>query len=109
MNVERAEAAIHDLTSPARDKSTIPIVHLKVVWRLMRFWLAGNALCKIFAFLRAFGFYLSSMVLIVVSLDRYIAVIYPLRANSEFARRGHYMLVAAWIVSALCSVPQVKC
>ena len=80
----------------------------QVGWRLLRFWFAGNVACKLFAFLRAFGFYLSSMVLIVVSLDRYIAIIYPLRANSEFARRGHFMLLAAWAVSALCSLPQVR-
>ena len=79
----------------------------QVGWRLLRFWLAGNAACKLFAFLRAFGFYLSSMVLIVVSLDRYIAILYPLRANSKFARRGNFMLVVAWVVSALCSLPQV--
>ena len=40
------------------------------MWRLVRFWLAGSLACKLFAFLRAFGFYLSSMVLVVVSLDR---------------------------------------
>ena len=87
---------------------TFILIPSEVVWRLCRFWLAGNAACKLFSFLRAFGFYLSSMVLIVVSLDRYIAIIYPLRANSEFARRGHFMLLAAWIISGLCSLPQVR-
>lgn len=39
---------------------------------------------------------------------RYIAIIYPLRANSAFLRRGHFMLLAAWALSALCSIPQVS-
>lgn len=85
---------------------TFILIPTEIGWRLFRYWLAGNVACKIFAFLRAFGFYLSSMVLIVVSLDRYIAIIYPLRANSEFAKRGHIMLMAAWAISALCSLPQ---
>ena len=47
-----------------------------------------------------------AMALIFKPLSRYIAIIYPLRANSEFARRGHFMLAAAWVASALCSLPQ---
>ncbi|TRY67473.1 hypothetical protein TCAL_05353 [Tigriopus californicus] len=85
---------------------TFIIIPAEIGWRLFGYWLAGNVACKIFSFSRAFGFYLSSMVLIVVSLDRYIAIIYPLRANSEFAKRGHIMLMAAWAISALCSLPQ---
>ena len=77
-----------------------------MLWRLFRYWFAGNAACKIFAFMRAFGFYLSSMVLITVSLDRYIAIVHPLKANSAFSRRGYVMLVVAWALAGLCSIPQ---
>lgn len=80
---------------------------LQVGWRLTVQWLAGNLACKVFLFLRAFGLYLSSNVLVCVSLDRYFAILHPLRVN-DARRRGKFMLACAWIVSLLWSVPQVS-
>lgn len=85
---------------------TFVMIPLEVGWRATTQWLAGNAACKILLFLRAFGLYLSSMVLVCVSLDRYFAILYPLR-NNDARRRGKMMLSAAWIVSIVCSLPQV--
>ncbi|KAK9752136.1 7 transmembrane receptor (rhodopsin family) [Popillia japonica] len=79
--------------------------HLKVGWRITVQWLAGNFACKVFLFLRAFGLYLSSNVLVCVSLDRYFAVLHPLRVN-DARRRGKVMLAFAWGLSLLCAVPQ---
>lgn len=70
-------------------------------------WLAGNFACKVFLFLRAFGLYLSSNVLVCVSLDRYFAVLHPLRVN-DARRRGKIMLAFAWGMSLLCAIPQVR-
>ncbi|KAF4531967.1 hypothetical protein B566_EDAN010214 [Ephemera danica] len=85
---------------------TFIMIPLEVGWRATTQWLAGNAACKVFVFLRAFGLYLSSMVLVCVSLDRYFAILHPLRVN-DARRRGKVMLILAWLVSLLCSVPQL--
>lgn len=55
---------------------------------------------------RAFGPYLSSMVLVCISIDRYFAVIHPLKVNDAH-RRSKIMLTFAWLTSIVCSVPQV--
>ncbi|XP_011500125.1 PREDICTED: gonadotropin-releasing hormone II receptor-like isoform X1 [Ceratosolen solmsi marchali] len=81
---------------------TIPI---EIGWRLTVQWIAGNPACKIFLFLRAFGLYLSNNILICVSLDRYFAVLYPLRVN-DARRRGKFMLSIAWIFSIIYAIPQ---
>lgn len=86
---------------------TFVMIPLEVGWRATTQWLAGNAACKVLLFLRAFGLYLSSMVLVCVSLDRYFAILYPLRVN-DARRRGKLMLTAAWLVSIVCSLPQVS-
>lgn len=78
----------------------------QIGWRLTVQWIAGNAACKVFLFLRAFGLYLSSNVLVCVSLDRYFAVLHPLRVN-DATRRGKLMLAFAWGASLICSAPQV--
>lgn len=61
--------------------------------------------CKLFLFIRAFCLYLSSNVLVCVSLDRCFAVIYPLRVT-DARRRGKSMLMGAWIIAILNALPQ---
>lgn len=94
-------------------KWVISLSHLFVLffpqvgWRITVKWMAGNFACKAFLFLRAFGLYLSSNVLICVSLDRYFAVLHPLRVT-DARRRGRMMLACAWGFSLVCSFPQVN-
>ncbi|KAK9506696.1 hypothetical protein O3M35_008584 [Rhynocoris fuscipes] len=85
---------------------TFIMIPLEIGWRLTTQWIAGNVACKVFLFLRAFGLYLSSNVLVCVSVDRYFAILHPLRVN-EARRRGKHMLIVAWIISLVCALPQV--
>lgn len=86
---------------------TFVMIPLEVAWRVTTKWLAGNFACKLFLFLRAFGLYLSSNVLVCISLDRYFAIIYPLKL-SDARRRGKLMLLFAWLNSLMCAYPQVR-
>ncbi|XP_041463824.1 gonadotropin-releasing hormone II receptor-like [Lytechinus variegatus] len=76
-----------------------------VVWFWTVRWLAGNAMCKIIMFIESFNMYGSSFILIVISLDRYAAIVHPLSIH-QADRRCKIMVRAAWACSALCSVPQ---
>ncbi|XP_068249015.1 adipokinetic hormone/corazonin-related peptide receptor variant I-like isoform X2 [Palaemon carinicauda] len=78
---------------------------IEVGWRITVQWLAGNLACKLLNFLRAFGLYLSSLVLVCISLDRYFAIVHPLKVN-DAQRRGKMMLSFAWSIAAVCSIPQ---
>ncbi|KAG6452056.1 hypothetical protein O3G_MSEX007447 [Manduca sexta] len=62
-------------------------------------------MCKLLLVLRAFGLYLSSNILVCISIDRFFAVIYPLRL-SEARKRSKQMLYGAWFVALACSLPQ---
>jgi gonadotropin-releasing hormone receptor len=86
---------------------TFVMIPLEVGWRATTKWLAGNFACKLFLFLRAFGLYLSSNILVCISLDRYFSIIYPLKV-SDARRRGKLMLLFAWWTSLMCSIPQVR-
>ncbi|CAL8100502.1 unnamed protein product [Orchesella dallaii] len=83
------------------------LIPIEVFWRLTIQWRGGNELCKLMQFVRAFGLYLSSMVLICVSFDRFFAILFPLRT---LRRQGHQrikiMLWIAWVASAAFSAPQ---
>lgn len=85
---------------------TFFVIPMEVFWRLTIGWIGGNTLCKICQFLRAFGLYLSSNILICISIDRFFAIIFPLRMAGA-AKRVKTMIVFAWVTAALSSLPQV--
>ncbi|KAI5725329.1 hypothetical protein M8J77_013942 [Diaphorina citri] len=84
---------------------TFVIMPVEITWRITVQWSFGDLWCRLFSFFRAFGLYLSSGVVVCVSLDRYFAIKYPLRAV-EGQSRSRWMLVIAYAISFICSVPQ---
>ena len=78
-----------------------------VIWFCTVQWWAGNVMCKLLMFIESGAMYASSFVLIVISLDRFAAIVHPLSV-SKADRRCKIMLRVAWSSSVFCSVPQVK-
>ncbi len=85
---------------------TFVMMPLEIAWHLTVAWLAGDVACRVLMFFRAFGFYLSSFILVTISLDRYFAILHPLSLN-DADRRGRTMLLFAWSFSFASSIPQV--
>lgn len=81
---------------------------LEIAWNVTVTWEAGDVACRILMFFRALGFYLSSFVLIVISVDRYYAVAHPLSSLRTADYRAKVMLTVAWILGVLSSAPQVS-
>lgn len=81
---------------------------LETGWHITVRWEAGDAACRILMFFRALGFYLSSFVLVTISLDRYFSIVHPMSLH-DAERRGKIMLTLAWLLSAVASLPQVRC
>ncbi|GFT68048.1 gonadotropin-releasing hormone II receptor [Nephila pilipes] len=84
---------------------TFVMIPLEISWRITVEWIAGDALCRIMLFFRAFGPYLSSMILVCISIDRFTAIVYPLSVNVA-QKRVRWMLRYAWAGSFVCSIPQ---
>lgn len=80
---------------------------LETAWHVTVAWEAGDAACRILMFFRALGFYLSSFVLVAISLDRYFSIVHPLSIH-DADRRGKIMLTMAWLLSIIASLPQVS-
>uniref|UniRef100_A0A8D8L7K1 Gonadotropin-releasing hormone II receptor n=1 Tax=Cacopsylla melanoneura TaxID=428564 RepID=A0A8D8L7K1_9HEMI len=85
---------------------TFLMMPLEIVWNWHVQWVFGDVWCRITAFFRIFGLFLSGFILICISVDRYLAVLKPL-SLSQVDRRGKIMLASAWIASIICSAPQV--
>lgn len=70
-------------------------------------WYGPDWLCRLSKYLDVFGIYLSSNVLICLSIDRFIAIVRPLYSFTA-SNRVRVMLIISWIVAAASSLPQVS-
>ncbi|KAJ7311164.1 hypothetical protein JRQ81_006770 [Phrynocephalus forsythii] len=85
---------------------TTVVMPLDAVWNITVQWYAGDALCKFLNFFKLFAMYSAALVLVVISLDRHMAILHPFSfANSS--HRNRIMLYVAWILSVLLASPQL--
>lgn len=49
---------------------TFLMMPLEIGWAYTVAWVAGDVMCRLMAFFRTFGLYLSSFILICISVDR---------------------------------------
>ena len=78
----------------------------EIGWAATVYWAAGDVACRFYKFGSIFGLFLSSNILICISLDRFYAIVWPLSAGKA-ARNMKICLWAAWIFSFLSAAPQV--
>uniref|UniRef100_A0A182IRT8 G-protein coupled receptors family 1 profile domain-containing protein n=1 Tax=Anopheles atroparvus TaxID=41427 RepID=A0A182IRT8_ANOAO len=77
----------------------------EAAWYYTVDWVAGNLFCKLFKLCQMFSLYLSTYVLVLVGVDRWVAVKYPMKSLNT-ARRCHRFLFIAYFLSFLLSLPQ---
>ncbi|XP_035703784.1 gonadotropin-releasing hormone receptor isoform X2 [Folsomia candida] len=75
------------------------------IWSLTVEWMAGNIECKIFKFFQMFSLYLSTFIMVLIGVDRFISVKYPLKSM----RNGlcFKLIAVCWVASAVLSLPQM--
>ena len=67
---------------------TFVMIPMEIGWHATVAWVAGDVACRLFMFLRTFGFYLSSFILITISLDRCFAITQPMNSINGARRRA---------------------
>ncbi|KAH8403002.1 hypothetical protein KR222_002916, partial [Zaprionus bogoriensis] len=82
---------------------TFLLMPLEIAWAWTVQWRSTDLMCRLMSFFRVFGLYLSSFVMVCISLDRYYAILKPLQRSYH---RGRVMLACAWLGSIVCSIPQ---
>ncbi|XP_034942993.1 gonadotropin-releasing hormone receptor [Chelonus insularis] len=85
---------------------TIFCIAGEALWSYTVAWIWGNVTCKIFKFLQMFSLYLSTFVLVLIGVDRFVAVRYPMKSLNTSERCTKLVLIT-WIVSGLLSIPQL--
>ncbi|KAM3625472.1 uncharacterized protein V6R79_012653 [Siganus canaliculatus] len=85
---------------------TFIVMPVDAVWNITVQWLAGDLACRFLMFLKLQAMYSCAFVTVVISLDRQSAILNPL-AISSARKRNRVMLVVAWTMSTLFSIPQM--
>lgn len=85
---------------------TFVVMPLDTIWNITVQWYAGDVMCKLLCFLKLFAMHSAAFILVVVSLDRYRAILHPLD-SLDAGFRNRRMLLMAWTLSLLLASPQV--
>ncbi|KAJ8319980.1 hypothetical protein KUTeg_001567 [Tegillarca granosa] len=79
----------------------------QLIWDITDVFHGGDFLCRLVKYLQVVAIYASAYVLVVTALDRYIAICHPFLSQKWSSSRVHYMVIVAWVLSMLFSIPQV--
>ncbi|KAL9903660.1 corazonin receptor isoform 1-T2 [Glossina fuscipes fuscipes] len=77
----------------------------EAAWCYTVAWAAGNLSCKLVKFFQMFSLYVSTYILVLIGVDRWIAVKYPIKSLS-MAKRCHRLLGSIYGLSFFLSLPQ---
>ncbi|KAL4687513.1 hypothetical protein H8959_019641 [Pygathrix nigripes] len=85
---------------------TLIVMPLDGMWNITVQWYAGEFLCKVLSYLKLFSMYAPAFMMVVISLDRSLAITRPLALKSS-SKLGQSMVGLAWILSSVFAGPQV--
>ncbi|XP_036454173.1 chemokine-like receptor 1 [Colossoma macropomum] len=77
-----------------------------VVYRVKNKWFFGRFMCKSSSFMRWLNMYSSIFLLVIISVDRCVLVMFPVWAqNKRTKRKASVIVMLAWIIAAALSAP----
>jgi len=99
--------AVSDLFNPLTIMP-IQIVHIisgSDSWKVDRPWMLGNILCKLSYFLPDVSLVVSIESLLLISMDRFVATIFPLYTKLESLKARVISILFTWIVAIAVHAP----
>ncbi|MEE6474489.1 hypothetical protein FKM82_010400 [Ascaphus truei] len=67
-------------------------------------WDHGHVLCASINYLRTVSLYVSTNALLAIAVDRYLAIVHPLRPRMNY-QTATFLITLIWIVSLLIAIP----
>ncbi|NXH48025.1 V1BR protein, partial [Dicaeum eximium] len=79
----------------------------QLLWKVTYRFLGPDPLCRAVKYLQVLSMFASTYMLMVMTLDRYLAVCRPLQSLQQPSRQAYAMIGATWLLSCVLSLPQV--
>ena len=70
-----------------------------------KYWLLGKIFCKINSFTQMVSIISSVLTLSIISCDRYIGIIYPLKSKTRKKKIYYCLILLIWVFSIIFSLP----
>ncbi|XP_019942082.1 oxytocin receptor [Paralichthys olivaceus] len=77
----------------------------QLIWDITFRFYGPDTLCRLVKYLQVVGMFASTYMLVLMSVDRCLAICQPLR--SLHRRKDRFYVISSWILSLLFSVPQM--
>ncbi|XP_022788247.1 growth hormone secretagogue receptor type 1-like [Stylophora pistillata] len=99
--------ALSDLFNPL---TILPIKVVEIIsgsdsWKVSNPWLLGNILCKVCYFLPDVSLLVSIQTLLLISCDRLLAVVFPLKASLISSKVRLTAILCTWLVASAIHAP----
>nr|XP_054757033.1 oxytocin receptor-like [Lytechinus pictus] len=80
----------------------------QLVWDISYLFYAPDVICRIVKYGQVFPMYLSTYILVMTAIDRYIAICHPLLGlRGDYTQRMRIMIAVAYGLSFLYAIPQI--
>ncbi|KAJ7322658.1 hypothetical protein JRQ81_018945 [Phrynocephalus forsythii] len=76
-----------------------------IIWRITGDFMAPDLVCRIVRYLQVVLLYASTYVLVSLSIDRYHAIVHPMKFLQGAERQAKFLIVISWGLSFLFSIP----
>ncbi|XP_045372907.1 neuropeptide S receptor isoform X3 [Camelus bactrianus] len=90
-----------------KSRMTFFVTHLAIadiIWRFTGDFMAPDLVCRVVRYLQVVLLYASTYVLVSLSIDRYHAIVYPMKFL-QGEKQAKVLIVIAWSLSFLFSIP----
>lgn len=78
----------------------------QLCWEVTYRFSGPDALCRLVKHLQVMGMFASTYMMVMMTVDRYIAICHPLKTLQQPTQRAYIMIVSTWVCSLVLSTPQ---
>lgn len=78
----------------------------QLCWKITFRFYGPDFLCRIVKHLQVMGMFASTYMMVMMTLDRYIAICHPLKTLQQSSQRSYIMILSTWMCSLVLSTPQ---
>ncbi|XP_012696454.2 arg8-vasotocin receptor-like [Clupea harengus] len=78
----------------------------QLCWEVTFRFYGPDFLCRIVKHLQVLGMFASTYMMVMMTLDRYIAICHPLKTLQQPTQRAYVMIASTWACSLVLSAPQ---